>query len=195
MVPSTKRSLSRFNNTGYNPTIIKINEITILSIILWMIYIAVLAILYNYKMNDSSDGYYFILIFNLIPIISGGFITPMAFYFLEKNLRHFYFQMFWEKAPNCLQRFNPGHNLLPKNINVHNNVVKSFKPEIDVIMTNEEIGNDNNDDSDNDDNWWKQSTPGPSLQMCSGNQKWYCEVHRVPLNKTFDKYCKKYYKI
>ena len=89
--------------------------------------------------------------------------------------------MFWEKAPNCLQRFNPGHNLLPKNLSV-----KFSKPEIDVIVTNEEIGIDNNEDSDNDDNWWKQSAPGPSLQMCSGNQKWYCEVHRVPLNKTFD---------
>ena len=43
--------------------------------------------------------------------------------------------------------------------------------------------NDNvNEDSDTDDNWWKQFDPGSSL-------------HRVPLNKTFDKYSKKYNKI
>ena len=184
MVPPS-RSLSRFNNSVHNPIIMKTNEFTFLSIILWIIYIAILAILYNYKMNDSSDGY-FLLIFNSIPIISGGFITPMALYFLEKNLRHFYVQMFWEKAPNCLQRFNPSHTLLPKNPNVHNNVGKTSKPEIDVIAPSEDTGNENNDDSDTY-NWWKQSAPGPSHQMCSSNQKWYCEVHRVPLNKTYYK--------
>ena len=149
-------------------------------------------------MNDSPEGY-FLLIFNSIPIINGGFITPISFYFLKSSLRQFYTQLFWEIAPEFLQRFNPGNNLPPKTPNAHNVSKTSSKPEIYVIepsetgsiIANTDIINDDEDDSDTD-NWWKQSAPGPSHQECYGNQQqWYCEVHRVPMKKFF---VKKYYK-
>ena len=137
------------------------------------------------KMHNPSNVY-FRLIFNSIPIINGGLITPVSFYFLNPNLRHFYVQMFWENAPQSLQRFNPSQNLLPKNSN--NLLCKTPKPEIFTIVPSEEdIGStisniaSNNSDSDN---WWKKSSPGPSHQECSGNQQWFCEVHKVPLIKT-----------
>ena len=38
-----------------------------------------------------------------------------------------------------------------------------------------------NGDNFDSDNWWKKSSPGPSHQECSGNQQWFCEVHKVPL--------------
>ena len=147
-------------------------------------------VLLFFKMHNPSNVY-FRLIFNSIPIINGGFITPISFYFLKSNLRQFYIQLFWEIAPEFLQRFNPGNNLPPKTPNAHNVSKTSSKPEIYVIepsetgsiIANTDI-NDDKDDSDAD-NWWKQSAPGPSHQECYGNQQWYCEVHRVPLQKNF----------
>ena len=115
-----------------------------------IMWVGTIAILYYYKMNDSSDGY-FLLIFNSIPIINGGFIAPISLYFLNTNLRQFYAQLFWEIAPEFLQRFNPGNNLLPKTPNA-DNVSKTSKPEIYVIEPSEigsNIANtDINDDED-----------------------------------------------
>ena len=115
----------------------------------------------------------------------------LQFYFLKSNLRQFYVQLFWEIAPEFLQRFNPGNNFLPKTPNAHNNVSKTSKPELYVTAPSEDTGSiiantDNDDEVDSDtDNWCKQSAPGPSHQKCHGNQQWYCEVHRVPLKKMF----------
>ena len=192
MVPPSQ---SRFNNSGHNPIIMRTDEFTFLSIIFMIMWVGTIAILYYYKMHYSLLHDYFLLIFNSIPIINGGFITPMSFYFLKSNLRHFYVQMFWEIAPKCLQKFNPGHNLLipqKPNADAHINVSKTSKPEIHVIVPSDDdegstianTGNGNEGDSDNDiDNWWMQSAPGPSHQKYCGDQQWYCEVHRVPLKQ------------
>ena len=177
--PMVPPSQSRFNNSGHNPIIMKTDEFTFLSIIFMIMWVGTIAILYYYKMHYSLLHDYFLLIFNSIPIINGGFITPMSFYFLKSNLRHFYVQMFWEIAPMCLQKFNPGHNLLPKKPNAHINVSKTINvivPSEDKGSTIANIGNDNEDDSDTDiDNWWKKSAPGHSHQKC-------CANHSVPLN-------------
>ena len=134
--PMVPPSQNRFNNSGHNPIIMKTNEFTFVFIILMIMWVGTMAILYYYKMNDSSDGY-FLLIFNSIPIINGGFITPISFYFLNTNLRQFYAQLFWEIAPEFLQRFNPGNNLPPETPNAHNVSKTSSKPEICVIEPSE----------------------------------------------------------
>ena len=178
MVP---QCLNIFNNTVHNPNILETSKLSIVFIILMLVWVGACGILFFLKMQNPSNVY-FRLIFNSIPIINGGLITPVLFYFLNPNMRHFYVQMFWENAPQSLQRFNPSQNLLPKNSN--NRLCKTPKPEIFTIVPSEEdISNiaSNNSDSDN---WWKKSSPGPSHQECSGNQQWFCEVHKVPLKKT-----------
>ena len=182
MVP---QCLNIFNNTVHNPNILETSKLSIVFIILMLVWVGACGILFFLKMQNPSNVY-FRLIFNSIPIINGGLITPVLFYFLNPNMRHFYVQMFWENAPQSLQRFNPSQNLLPKNSN--NRLCKTPKPEINTIVPSEEdLGNtisntaSNNSDSDN---WWKKSSPGPSHQECSGNQQWFCEVHKVPLKKT-----------
>ena len=182
MVP---QCLNIFNNTVHNPNILETSKLSIVFIILMLVWVGACGILFFLKMQNLTNVY-FRLIFNSIPIINGGLITPISFYFLIPNLRHFYVQMFWENAPQSLQRFNPSQNLLPKNSN--NLLCKTPKPEIFTIVPSEEdIGStisniaSNNSDSDN---WWKKSSPGPSHQECSGNQQWFCEVHKVPLIKT-----------
>ena len=183
MVPQSL--VNRFNNTVHNPIIMKTTEFSIVFIILMLVWVGACGVLLFLKIQNPSNVY-FHLIFNSIPIINGGLITPISFYFLIPNLRHFYVQMFWENAPQSLQRFNPSQNLLPKNSN--NRLCKTPKPEIFTIVPSEEdidstISNraSNNGDNFDSDNWWKKSSPGPSHQECSGNQQWFCEVHKVPL--------------
>ena len=184
MVPQSL--VKKFNNTVYNPIIMKTTEFSIVFIILILVWVGACGVLFFLKIHNPSNVY-FHLIFNSIPIINGGLITPISFYFLNPNLRHFYVQMFWKNAPQSLQRFHPSQNLLPKNSN--NRLCKTLKPEIFTIVpseediggTNSNIASNNSDSNFDSDNWWKKSSPGPSHQECSGNQQWFCEVHKVPL--------------
>ena len=43
----------------------------------------------------------------LPSLILIGVISPTFFYVLNPQLRRFYVRLFWEKAPNFFQQFNP----------------------------------------------------------------------------------------
>ena len=89
-----------FNNQAHNPRLINIK--LCISIIAIFLFITI-----NIALNDRLYGIRGLWI--VFSEISLGLIFPILFHCFNPRVRIFYVRMFWDEAPDWLQKFNPNH--------------------------------------------------------------------------------------
>ena len=91
-----------FNTQKRNPNLI--NQHSILVIHFSLVVIIFTSLYFPFDEWLETDWFFSKRLPSLILI---GVISPTFFYVLNPQLRRFYVRLFWEKAPNFFQQFNP----------------------------------------------------------------------------------------
>ena len=91
-----------FNTQKRNPNLI--NQHSILVIHFSLVVIIFTSLYFPFDEWLETDWFFSKRLPSLILI---GVISPTFFYVLNPQLRRFYVRLFWEKAPNFFQQYNP----------------------------------------------------------------------------------------
>ena len=93
---------AEFNTQKRNPNLI--NQHSILVIYFSLVVIIFTSLYFPFDEWMGTDWFFSKRLPSFILI---GVISPTFFYILNPQLRRFYVRLFWEKAPDFFQQFNP----------------------------------------------------------------------------------------